>query len=181
MKAPSAKELEVIHADLMVATNILYSDSNAGYSPYMVNLAAYHSAQAIEKSLKALIYANGNIDKATEKELHKTHNFDNLLVRVETCCPNFIQEHDFIAKNSDRFSAFNGMRYGDKSIDKADVYVLLKEAKDLHKELQEIYLKENGQDKKQLHQSAFQQYKQIDKLELDTQNSKYNRKSGEER
>ena len=49
------QELEIIHADLMVAKSILYADNNSSESVQMINLAAYHSVQAVEKSLKAII------------------------------------------------------------------------------------------------------------------------------
>ena len=49
--AVSAKELEVIRADIMIAGTAMQQKDN----PIMVNMAAYHFAQAIEKSIKAII------------------------------------------------------------------------------------------------------------------------------
>lgn len=169
----TAKELEVIHADLMIANNILYADDKSSLSPYMVNQAAYHSAQAIEKSLKAIIRAG---EENCEYESLVTHNIDRLVVRAEMCSPNFIQEHRFIAENSEKLSAFNGLRYGNKGVSKADAFVLLKEAKELHRELEKEYLHAFSQDKNLLHQSAYAQYQETDRISLNTQGSKYNRK-----
>lgn len=45
----------------------------------MRNLAAFHSAQAIEKALKAIVQDNG----AMNEELRMTHNVPILLVTTE--------------------------------------------------------------------------------------------------
>lgn len=71
-------------------------------------------------------------EKATEPVSQDTmyaHNMEHLLLQAERFSAGFIQKHPFIADNAFTLSAFNGMRYGNKTISKPDVYILMKNAK----------------------------------------------------
>lgn len=173
------RELEVIRADIMIAKSILYpQDGNtSNQSPYLLNQAAYHSEQAIEKSLKAIIRSK---DDAPDEKVLKTHNIEGLLLRVELCQPNFIQEHAFIAQNAYKLSCFNELRYGDESVGRSDTYVLFKEARALFQEIEKEYLKE-APDKKQLHNAAGQQYKDLKHISLSTDTSQFSKKDNSAR
>ena len=116
-KPISPKDWGLIESDILLANTAMANKDNL----HMVAMAAYHYSQAIEKSLKALIKANG------EKHPDHTHDIATLLVQTELCCPNFIADHKFIADNAQELSSMNGARYGDKIIRKSDVYVLMKE------------------------------------------------------
>lgn len=170
------RELEVVHADIMIAKNILYpQDGNtSNQSPYLLNQAAYHSEQAIEKSLKAIIRAK---DENPDEKILKTHNVEGLLLKVELCQPNFVQEHSFIAENAHKLSCFNELRYGDESVGKADTYILFKEARALYQEIEKEYLKDSP-DKKQLHNAANQQYRDLKHISLRTDVSQFSKKEG---
>lgn len=158
----TAQELEIIHADLLVAKNILYPtnvDNGAQNNPQLNNLAAYLSAQAIEKSLKAIVRDGGEINA----ELSTSHNVVNLLLGVEMCKPNFIHEHQFIAQNAQNLSKVNGLRYGKKRIEKKDVVAIYKAARGLHRDLLQEYLKDNP-DKQQMFNEAVREYEAMDKI-----------------
>lgn len=168
------RELEVIHADIMIAKSILYpqGESTSNQNPYLINQAAYHSEQAIEKSLKAIIRSK---EENPDEKILKTHNIEGLLLRAELCQPNFIQEHAFIAQNAHKLSFFNELRYGDESVGRADTYVLFKEARALYNEVQREFLKD-APDKKQLYNIANQQYKGLNNISLDTDASQFSNK-----
>lgn len=167
--------LEVIHADIMIAKNILYPQNGdtSKQTPYLLNQAAYHSEQAVEKSLKAIIRAK---NEQPDERVLKTHNIESLLLKAEMCQPNFILEHSFISENAHKLSCFNELRYGDESVNKADTYILYKEARTLFQELEKDYLKEFP-DKKQFHNTAVQQYKELKHISLKTDISKFSKKS----
>lgn len=158
----TAQELEVIHADLLVAKNILYPPDGGNHSqnnPQLNNLAAYLSAQAIEKALKNLVHDKGEMNA----ELSVTHNIASLLISVELYNPNFIRNHEFVTQNAKSLSKANSLRYGKKGIDKGDAIAIYKAARDLHCELQQEYLSENP-DKRQMFNEAVRQYDAMEKL-----------------
>lgn len=158
----TAQELEVIHADLLVAKDILYPSDGNNHSqnnPQLRNLAAYFSAQAIEKSLKGIIRDGGEMDA----ELSVSHNVVNLLLSVEMCKPSFVHEHQFISQNAKNLSKANGLRYGKKGIEKNDTVAIYKAARELHRELQQEYLKDNP-DKRQMFNEAVREYDAMEKI-----------------
>lgn len=96
MLTVKASELELIHADLLVARSILNSPDTVKDNPYMTNMIAYHSQQAIEKSLKAIIRG---ADRGDDDLLH-SHDMAALCMEVQSIRPNFSQEYDFIFQNA---------------------------------------------------------------------------------
>lgn len=159
----TSEELEIIHADLMVAKNCLTPPDEKKaqlQNPFMINMGAYHAEQAIEKSLKAVIREGGKMDA----ELATTHNLSRLLVVAELVQPNIIQEHPFIAENSDVLSQANGLRYGTKSISLYDAKGLLFNANALYKQLEERHYLESGKNVQEQRSESVQAYSRKDRL-----------------
>lgn len=155
------QELETIHADIMVAKTILYNDTGISNNPYMTNQAAYHSAQAIEKSLKAIIRDGGKMNSI----LSTTHNIDALLLRAEMCRAGIIHDYPLVAENSDTLSRFNSLRYCGKGIGKYDAISIFKEAKTLYQDLKQEYLKKNP-NKELFNENSLKEYDSLEKLKI---------------
>ena len=170
--AVSAKELEVIRADIMIAGTAMQQKDN----PIMVNMAAYHFAQAIEKSIKAII-SEKSVEPPPQETMY-AHNMEHLLFQAERVSPNFIQEHMFIADNAQTLSAFNGLRYGDKCVSKADAFVLMKNAKDLFWEIENAYMKELGVKQEAIADHALIHIFDSTRLSLDDKNSTWKKQNG---
>lgn len=165
--AVSAKDLELVRADITIGLSAMHDKDN----PIMIGMAAYHFSQAIEKSVKAVIR-----EKATEPVSQDTmyaHNMEHLLLQAERFSAGFIQKHPFIADNAFTLSAFNGMRYGNKTISKPDVYILMKNAKNLLYELENAYMQEHHVGKEEIHQHAKIQMKEAGKIYLNDKNSNW--------
>lgn len=144
------KDWGLIKSDILLADTAMANKENL----HMVAMAAYHYAQAIEKSLKALTKAN------SDKIPDHTHDIATLLVDVELCCQNFIYHHKFIADNAQELSSLNGARYGDKLLRKGDVYVLMKEAQRLHRELETDLLNSVNLSEEELQKQSNFNYKE---------------------
>ena len=88
---------------------------------YLINLAVYHSVQAIEKNLK-YIY-----EKNSGKKSIYTHNISELLTKVK----NYINESNLPIKRLARdLTACNQLRYEDSCVDKKIAIRYFKLAKD---------------------------------------------------
>ena len=133
-----AVDVELIHSDIMMANAAFYPNVNEPQKPLMMNMAAYHAGQAIEKSLKVLIKDNR---PDLYKEISDTHNISLLVLKAELCIDGFVSEHKFIGENSDELSKLNNLRYGKKYIDKDSTFLVLKEAKILYREIEGEMLK----------------------------------------
>lgn len=169
-KPISAKDWSLINADVSLANVAMDNEKNL----HMIGMAAYHYTQAIEKSLKAIIRAN---NPEFKKSL-ATHDFAFLLVETELCCAGFIDKHQFIADNSQELSVMNGVRYGNKTVRKGDVYVLMKEARELFNDLEQDLLRSTGLSKEQLQKQANNLHKNEDIfISLDDSHSKYESKA----
>ena len=139
-------------------------------------MAAYHFAQAIEKSIKAII-SEKSVEPPPQETMY-AHNMEHLLFQAERVSPNFIQEHMFIADNAQTLSAFNGLRYGDKCVSKADAFVLMKNAKDLFWEIENAYMKELGVKQEAIADHAHIQMFDATRLSLDDKNSTWKKQNG---
>lgn len=146
----STKDWGVIKSDITLANNAMNDKENL----MMISMAAYHYAQAIEKSLKALIRANADIIPDLN-----THDFSFLILQTEMCCSGFVQNHKFLVDNCQELSCMNGTRYGDKIIRKGDAFVLMKEAKRLFTEIEQDLILALDIDKEQLQRQANNAYK----------------------
>lgn len=169
----TAHELELIHADLMVAKEIKDSPEGRRDNPYMMNMVAYHSAQAIEKSLKAVIRGAGREDD----ELFYTHNISELIMEVQAIRPNFSTDYEFIQQNARRLNHANELRYGDSGIAPATASGLLWNANKLFVELEEEYMKETSFDRKDIRRIAKEHYETLPKFRTyrpDLQNTQTN-------
>lgn len=145
--AISVKDWSIIGADISMGGYAMHDRNSAN----MIGQAAYHFTQALEKSLKSIIRANSEKPNRTSLA---THDFDHLLVQTEMCCNGFIAEHGFLADNSQTLSAMNGVRYGDKSVRKGDVYVIMREAQDLYNALTQDLCRETGKSVEELQKLA---------------------------
>ena len=65
------------------------------------------------------------------------------------------------------------MRYGNKTISKPDVYILMKNAKNLLYELENAYMQEHHVGKEEIHQHAKIQMKEAGKIYLNDKNSNW--------
>lgn len=162
MKPVTASELELIHADIMTAEVIMRSSDGVKGNPYMMNMAAYHTQQAIEKSLKAIIRANGNGD---EDMLH-SHDMGSLCAVVATIRPDFGKRHEFIAINARNLYFANELRYGEQGIPEKTVEGLIYAAKGLFLNLEKEYKKETGFDRKDVRQIAQEQYDNLSEFRI---------------
>lgn len=171
--AVSAKELEMIRADITVGSLCMQEKT----SPVMTNMAAYHFSQAIEKSVKATLneaIKSGKIEKDEElREMMHTHNLGYLMIKAESAYPNFIQENLFIANNSRTIEKLNGLRYGEKSIPKADTFVLMKNAKQLFYNLENEYMRELGVDKTAIAEKAKEEMRELGRIYLNDEHSRW--------
>lgn len=145
--------IDFVDADIDVAKDIFYkifnSDTPTKINPKMMNLCAYHAAQAIEKSLKFIYY------KDTGRQ-DITHNISELLVDVEMNRKGFIHDHREITENAHFITNLNNARYSG-TISRDTAYKMLNIAKGFYKELcqefgkpqYEMYIpqqKDKGQD-----------------------------------
>ena len=129
-------QLETIHSNLLVAKSILYTpEGKVTDNPMLLNHAAYHSAQAIEVSLKSLIIEYGAMDR----RLANTHNTEALLIAVGRNDPNFIMEHPYLSNSAHFLRCANSLRYMDEQIGKTDTLIMYKEARNLYNELEMEY------------------------------------------
>lgn len=114
---------KMIKADLQVAQQLLYGKSSAN-NEYLINLAVYHSVQAIEKNLK-YIY-----EKNSGKQSIYTHNTSELLTQARE----YLNEKTFFTlyKLARNLTACNQLRYEDAYIDKKIAIRYFKLAKDFY-------------------------------------------------
>lgn len=118
----SVADWGIINADMSIANNAMKKENDLA----MLNMAGYHYAQAIEKTLKGLVKANNERSRC-----FGTHDLCFIVVETELCCPGFIQKFPYIAHNATELSSANGIRYGNKTIRKMDLNILAKEAQTL--------------------------------------------------
>lgn len=125
-------------ADLIVAKKIFYDKERVWtVNPEMLNLAAYHSAQAVEKLLK--LYVREKSEELFNSISH-SHNISEVLIKLEFCRKGFVGAHPDIALNADIITRMNRLRYGDGQISRDDCYAILTLAKNLCNEYLAEYL-----------------------------------------
>lgn len=127
----NAYELDNIRADIRMA-ELVYDPEEFGRSPNIINMVAYHSAQAIEKCLKSIIRdndTNGNLDW-----LNHTHNISSLLIKAELHQNGIINNHNYIAEHAEAITHLNTIRYGDERVTTQDAFATFKAAKALYNE-----------------------------------------------
>lgn len=126
----------VIEADVATAKTLFYG-KDFNENPMLWNMSAFHSAQAIEKSLKLMIY---NTNKEVYDSIRKTHNIDMLLNNLQAVSEeNFIKEHKQLALAAKELSRYNNARYGVESITKDNAHSALHIAKEMYKEIIALY------------------------------------------
>lgn len=162
MLTVKASELELIHADLLVARSILNSPDTVKDNPYMTNMIAYHSQQAIEKSLKAIIRGAG---KGDDDLLH-SHDMAALCMEVQSIRPNFSQEYDFIFQNARTLYHANELRYGESGIPAFTAKGIFFNANKLFCELEAEYTKETSFDRKDIRRIAKEHYDSLPKYSV---------------
>lgn len=78
MKQLTREWLNAAGDDLLTIENLLYN-------PILTNVVAFHSQQAVEKTLKAIMEEYGI-------SFIKTHNLQSLLIKIETVIPFTVNE-----------------------------------------------------------------------------------------
>lgn len=157
----TARDLEAINADITIAKTLMYNQ-NLSRNPYIINQIAYHSCQAIEKSLKAIIRNEGKMTTG----LSRSHSISGLMLGCETCRQGIIHEYPFITKNAEVLTKFNSLRYAERGVNKADAFALFKEAQKLHRNLEKEYLKDDLS-KRKMREISLKEYNGLEKYSLD--------------
>lgn len=124
---------ELIQADISMAE---YAYSIRNSSPSLLNMCGYHSAQAIEKSLKFALY---HIHPEMCERLGYTHNIDAALCKLERAQNGFIASHQDVADISDLISLLNKARYGDYTVTQGVACKVLHIAQELSQEIIQTY------------------------------------------
>ena len=119
--------LSVIQADLLVAGNTIEAAKSSDNRDLLC-LAGYHLVQAAEKCLKAIVKTER---KDIYKTINQTHDITYIMQKAEIARHGIIAENAFLAENSEKLSAFNGMRYGLQSITLKELEILNTEVKKL--------------------------------------------------
>lgn len=157
----TAHELELIHADLMTAKTLADSSEGRRDNPYVANMIAYHSIQAIEKSLKALLR-----DTNTDEELMYSHDMLRLCGEVQLVRPEFAREYEFIYQNARTLYFGNELRYGDNSISMYNAKGLMYNANNLFMNLKDEYIRETGFSKEDIRRIAKEHYSSLRRFNL---------------
>ena len=113
MKQLTREWLNVAEDDLITIENLLDN-------PILTNIVAFHSQQAIEKSIKAIVEEFGIV-------FIKTHNLQTLLIRIEEVIS--LSVNELIISELDRlyidarYPADMGlMPYGKPTLEEAEIY-----------------------------------------------------------
>lgn len=131
MKRLTKEWLNAAEDDLITAETLLTN-------PILTNIIAFHSQQAVEKTLKAIIeeFSISSI---------KTHNLQSLLIKIEKIIPFSVNE--LIISELDRLyidSRYPGdlglMPHGKPSLDEAEMYYL--EALEIKRQANEFLSKQ---------------------------------------
>ena len=154
-------DLGVIQADLMIADNTIELAKQSGNKDLLC-MAGYHLAQAAEKCLKAIVKVER---KDIYKSLTQTHDITYIMQKAEIARHGTIAENLFIAENSEKISAFNGLRYGLQSITLKEVESLRVAVKAFSERLEKDFEKANP-DKKQNLESAKHEWNSRPKANL---------------
>lgn len=141
----SVADWGIINADMSIANNAMKKENDLA----MLNMAGYHYAQAIEKTLKGLVKANNE-----KSRCFGTHDLCFIVVETELCCPGFIQKFPYIAHNATELSSANGIRYGGKTIRRMDLNTLAKEAQMLVTTVENELINTTGLSKDKLKREA---------------------------
>lgn len=149
----TAHELELIHADLMTAKALVDSPEGRRDNPYIANMIAYHSVQAIEKCLKAILR-----DTDADEDLLHSHDMLRLCGEVQLVCPDFAKKYEFIYQNARALYFANELRYGDSSISMYTARGLLYNANQFFKDLESRYTLETGFNQKDIRRIAKEHY-----------------------
>ena len=73
--------LERANADILLAQYAISKEGNPANDEYMIDMAAYHVQQAIEKTLKYILRTKAGIDEETKG--YKTHDIAYLIAWIE--------------------------------------------------------------------------------------------------
>ena len=185
----TANDIELIHADLMTAKATMEIGNGEGTkkNPFLINMIAYNSEQAIEKMFKAIIRnadpekAKTALEKAVrdsidDEEVAKqyritdekistimqSHDTSLLFYAVCELQPDFKEKHPVIAMNKRRLPYINELRHGESSISYSNaVHVLYWNAKSLFREIESEYMKETGTDRSEIRAKAVVGYSEL--------------------
>lgn len=153
--------IQRIKADIDNVKIILSGYGNPTNDEYLLDIAAYHTQQAIEKCLK--YYLHDVYKEDDTKKKFKTHNLSTLALWLSSYDKNFMENHEGLIDLLDEVTNWEASsRYGEsiistrKDINKAITYAeeLYKEVYN-HFELQNTERKfENESDKKEIEVDA---------------------------
>lgn len=117
---------ELVAGDLLIADTLLHHNDKMNQilnngelsnlrKETLCNYSGYHAAQAIEKSLKLMMYKR-NPELYNEQSLYVSHSIQSILVALEMVEPSFITNHMELTKLSKSMNEMNTARYGDISV-----------------------------------------------------------------
>lgn len=126
---------EIIEADITLA-NYIYNMN--GRTQALLNMCGYHATQAIEKSLKLILYS---VDpKRYEDEgLFRTHSIEAILCNIEAAKSGFISAHQEIVDTCRLFTKMNTSRYGEYNASQGAACRVIHLARDLFSEVDREY------------------------------------------
>lgn len=182
-----ASDLELIHADIMAASAIRGCDTRS--NPYLNNMMAFHSEQAFEKLLRALLqeqdreevrkefesYTKARLAK-TDPELAKEftmtsedvesafrgHNVSMMFDACKKFVPDFCKDTPFFEANKRKFPYINELRHGESSISYHHACGLEYNVRHLYSQIKAEYSKETGQDFRDIRNAATVSYSELD-------------------
>ena len=123
---------QIIEADISIAKSLYDNKSDWDNNPALTNMCAFHSAQAIEKTLK--LYLNVADSKFYDK-VSNTHQIPTLLFNLERTEYGFINSHGELCDFFFELTQMNNARYGTISVSSNDAIKALDMAEVLYNEL----------------------------------------------
>ena len=123
---------QIIEADISIAQSLFNNKTEWDNNPALINMCAFHSAQAIEKTLK--LYLNEADSKLYDK-VSNTHQVPTLLFILERTDNGFINSHGELCDFSFELTQMNNARYGTIDVSPTDAIQALNIAHNLYNEL----------------------------------------------
>ena len=125
----------------LISVDIAYANAPMPDIQESINMKAYHAAQAIEKSLKYILYIK---NRRLFNKLPSTHSLFQLLNSVEIAYHGFIASHEEISEKAGDIAAMNTARYNAIQISKDDMLNVISLANSLYNEAIKDKVKEEA-------------------------------------
>ena len=126
-----------IWSDIETAKHLMSPFGNPTNDEYLYDVAAYHTQQAIEKSIKYFLHDVYGEDDTTRE--FKTHNLNMLLNRLQDYEPDFNADHPKLIEMAYDITLWEAnSRYGDDiSAVRSDIEAGIQIAEELYGEVME--------------------------------------------